>query len=247
MALAEFEALPKSIAVREVHLLIQQPGFRSKAIILVTTLLDAQRYRKASLADLYQLRWQATEVNLQHLKTTLRMEMIVAKTPAMVQKEIWMYMLAYNLLRTLMWQAAQSENVPVLRTSLQGTRQQFNQFRPHLARASNQPRRQLYTTLLAVIPHQLVPLRPHRVEPRVVKRRPKPFPRMCNSLAQFSKLSGLPDTPSVSAIRLPVKMRSSLPTLTQQRAIPDSSGYERRSRCPLAMEKLWFPQWHEQV
>ncbi len=178
MSRRDFEALPERIEVREVHLLVQQPGFRPKEVILVTTLLDPKRYRKAKLAELYQLRWQATEVNLKHLKTTLKMEMIAAKTPEMVQKEIWMHLLAYNLLRTLMWQAAQQAQVPPLRISLQGTRQQFNQFRPQLATGSDKSRRRLYTALLEVISDQLVLLRPHRVEPRVIKRRPKPFPRM---------------------------------------------------------------------
>ena len=178
MSSAEFEALAATLEVREVHLLIQRPGFRPKEIILVTTLVDPKRYPKAKLAELYQLRWQATEVNLKHLKTTLKMEMIVAKTPEMVQKEIWMHLLAYNLLRTLMWQSAQHSHVSPLRLSLQGTRQQFNQFRPHFAQATDKNRRPLYTTLLKVISDLLVPLRPNRVEPRVVKRRPKPFPRM---------------------------------------------------------------------
>ena len=178
MSRAEFEALPKSIQVREVHLLIQPPGFRPQEIILVTTLLDPKRYSKAKLAELYQRRWHATEVNLRHLKTTLKMEMIAAKTPEMVQKDIYMHLLAYNLLRTLMWQSAQAAQVSPLRLSLQQTRQQFNHFRPHLAMATTPQRRQFYTTLLNVISTLLVPLRPNRVEPRVVKRRPKPFPRM---------------------------------------------------------------------
>ena len=178
MSLAEFEALPLSIEVREVHLLIQKPGFRPKEMILVTTLVDPKRYPKVKLAQLYQLRWQATVVNLRHLKTTLKMEMIAAKTPEMVQKEIWVHLLTYNLLRTLMWQSAQPAQVSPLRISLQGTRQQFNQFRPILVQASDKNRRRLYTTLLEVIRDQLVPLRPNRVEPRVVKRRAKPFPRM---------------------------------------------------------------------
>lgn len=178
MSSTEFAALPTCLEVREVHLLIQQPGFRPKEIILVTTLLDPKRYPKAKLAELYQLRWQATEVNLRHLKTTLKLEMIAAKTPDMVHKEIWMHLLAYNLLRTLMWQSAQNAQVSPLRLSLQGTRQQFNQFRSHLAMVADKNRPQLYTILLEVIPAQLVPLRPNRVEPRVVKRRPKPFPRM---------------------------------------------------------------------
>ena len=178
MTRADFEALPTSIEVREVHVLIQRPGFRPKEVIVVTTLVDPKRYPKAKLAQLYQLRWQATEVNFKHLKTTLKMETIFAKTPEMVQKEIWMHLLAYNLLRTLMWQSAHHADVPPLRISLQGTRQQFNQFRPDLAQASAKNCYCLYAILLNVISDQLVPLRPNRAEPRVTKRRPKSFPRM---------------------------------------------------------------------
>ncbi len=167
-------------------MLIQQRGFRPKEIILVTTLLDSKRYPKARLAELYQLRRLATEVNFKHLKTTLKMEMIWAKTPQMVQKEIWVHLLTYNLLRlrsmrearTLMWQSAQQARVSPLQISLQGTRQHFNQFRPDLAQATAQRRHRLYTTLLEVIRNQLVPKRPNRAEPRVTKRRPKSFPRM---------------------------------------------------------------------
>ena len=178
MLTTDFERLPETIPVREVHLLIRQPGFRPTEIILVTTLLDPKRYPKAKLAQLYQLRWLATEVNFKHLKTTLKMEMILAKTPEMVQKEIWVQMLAYNLLRTLMWQAAQQTAVSPLRISEHCTRQQFNHFRPQLAHTSAQDRRRLYSCLLNVMTEQLVPLRPHRHEPRVSKRRPKSFPRM---------------------------------------------------------------------
>ena len=89
-----------------------------------------------------------------------------------------MHLLAYNLLRTLMWQSSHHADVPPLRISLQGTRQQFNQFRPDLTQASDKNRHCLYATLLNVISDQLVPLRPNRAEPRVAKRRPKSFPSM---------------------------------------------------------------------
>lgn len=174
----EFKSLPPTLEVREVRLLIEQPGFRSKQIILVTTLLDPKRYPKTKLAELYHLRWLATEVNLKHLKTTLQMEMITAKTPLMVQKELWMHLLAYNLLRTLLWQSAQKTQVAPLRLSLQGSRQLFNHFRPLLAQATLRHRQSLYQTLLILLQDQQVPLRPGRAEPRVVKRRPKPFPKM---------------------------------------------------------------------
>ncbi len=139
-ALAEqdFARLPATLLVREVHLLLYRKGFRPKEIILVTTLLDSQQYSKQKLADLYDRRWQAAEVNLKHLKTTLNMEMLTAQTPQMVRKAIWVHMMAYNLLRTLMWQARPTVadgKTPQL--SLQGTRQVFNQFVPLLATSTN--------------------------------------------------------------------------------------------------------------
>ncbi|MGK7906356.1 MAG: IS4 family transposase [Synechococcus sp.] len=180
-ALAEqdFARLPATLLVREVHLLLYRKGFRPKEIILVTTLLDPQQYSKQKLADLYDRRWQAAEVNLKHLKTTLNMEMLTAQTPQMVRKAIWVHMMAYNLLRTLMWQARPTVadgKTPQL--SLQGTRQVFNQFVPLLATASQQSHRSLDRQLLVLVAQQLLPLRPGRIEPRVRKRRPKPFPLM---------------------------------------------------------------------
>ncbi|MFK8182471.1 MAG: IS4 family transposase, partial [Phormidesmis sp.] len=178
MTREDFEAIPTQLEVREVHLLIRRPGFRPIQVILVTTLGDPKVYPKAKLADLYGLRWQATEVNFRHLKTTLKMEMIAAKTPEIVEKEFWVHLLAYNLLRTLMWQASQQTTVSALRISLQGTRQQLNHFRPELARTTGTEQSRIYNSLLNMLSELLVPLRPNRSEPRVLKRRPKPFPRM---------------------------------------------------------------------
>lgn len=174
----EFEALAKSIEVREVYLSIQVPGFRPTNVVIVTTLTDPKRYPKAKLAELYHLRWQATEVNLRHLKTTLAMEMIAAKTPAMVTKSIWVHLLTYNLLRALMWDAAANAEVDALRISLQGTRQQLNHFRPEFLHLAPSKRQRGYQALLSTVQALIISFRPNRSEPRVVKRRPKPFPKM---------------------------------------------------------------------
>jgi phosphatidylethanolamine-binding protein (PEBP) family uncharacterized protein len=147
-------------------------------VIVVTTLLAPKRYPKSALADLCGLRWSSTEVNLRHLKTTLKMEMIFAKPPETVIKEIWMHMLAYNLLRLVMGESALQGGIEPLRVSLQGTRQLFNHFCSALAQVSRTEGPRLYQILLQMIYHSPVPLRPHRVEPRVTKRRPKNFPRM---------------------------------------------------------------------
>ena len=118
---------PISFKAREVHLLIQQKGFRAKEIILVTTLLDPKIYTKAKLAQLYRLRWEV-EVDLRHVKITLGMEMLRGKTPQMVRKEIYMHLMAYNLLRTLMWEASKKAGVSPLQVSMHRNSSTFWKF-----------------------------------------------------------------------------------------------------------------------
>lgn len=178
MSQAELAAVPATLLVREVCLRLTRRGFRDQNIIVVTTLLDAKRYSATQLTQLYGLRWQAAEVNLRHLKTTVKMEMLTAKTPEMVRKEIWTHLMAYSLLRSLMWQAAETSEHTPFQLSLQGARQQFNQMIPLLATMPKSTRLRLYRILLEQVAIDLLPVRPHRCEPRVVKRRPKPFPRM---------------------------------------------------------------------
>jgi hypothetical protein len=96
----------------------------------------------------------------------------------MVRKEIWTHLFAYTLLRTLMWQAAIASNRTPFQLSLQGARQQFNHMVSLLATIAKSARKRLYQVLLEQIATDLLPVRPYRSEPRVVKRRPKPFPRM---------------------------------------------------------------------
>ena len=178
MSVAEFTALPASLEVREVAFCVARRGFRTQKLVVVTTFLDAKRYSAEQLSRLYGLRWQAAEVNLRHLKTTLKLERVNAKTPEMVRKEIWVHLLGYTLLRTLMWQSATPQKRTPFQLSFQGARQQFNQLLSLLATLTNAVRKQLYQVLLEQIAADLLPIRAHRSEPRVVKRRPKPFPRM---------------------------------------------------------------------
>ena len=177
MSESEFAMVPDTLRVREVCLRLPRRGFRAERIV-VTTLLDAKRYSAQRLTLLYGWRWQAAESNLRHLKTTLLMEMLSAKTPVMVRKEIWVHLLAYNLLRTVMEQAATLADYSRSQLSVQGTRQQFNQMLSLLATVGKSTQRRLYHLLLEQVATNLLPSRPHRQEPRVVKRRPKPFPRM---------------------------------------------------------------------
>ncbi|MBT9317994.1 IS4 family transposase [Leptothoe spongobia] len=178
MSADEFAAIPQTLMVREVRLKLSRKGFRDQFIIVVTTLLDAKRYPASQLTRLYGWRWHAAEVNLRHLKTTLKMEMLTAKTPERVRKEIWSHLLAYNVLRSVMEQASPFVRYERNRLSLQGARQHFNQMLTLLATTSNATQQRLYDHLLQDIAADLLPQRPNRHEPRVVKRRPKPFPRM---------------------------------------------------------------------
>ncbi|WP_445252101.1 MULTISPECIES: IS4 family transposase [unclassified Microcoleus] len=178
MTVEEFEALPSSFIVREVCLRIKRRGFRDERIIVVTTLVDAKRYTVEKLTSLYGLRWSAAEVNLRYLKTTLKMEMLTAKTPVMVRKEIWTHLLAYTLLRTIMWQAVSSSENTVFQLSFQSTRQQFNLLLSLLATTGKRQQRQWRQLLLEQVATNLLTIRPERSEPRVLKRRPKPYPRM---------------------------------------------------------------------
>jgi hypothetical protein len=106
------------------------------------------------------------------------MDVLRSKTPEMVRKELYVYLLAYNLLRSLMWEAGTTYGVPPLRLSMQKTRHHLDNFIPELLAASGNKRHKIYRTLLKMIVHKPVPERPGRSEPRVRKRRPKPYPLM---------------------------------------------------------------------
>jgi len=106
------------------------------------------------------------------------MKVLRCKTPQMVRKELYVYLLAYNLLHTLMWQAGNTYGAPPLRLSLQSAHHHLDNFIPELLAVTSTQRDQIYRTLLKVIVHKSVPDRPGRSEPRVRKRRPKAYPLM---------------------------------------------------------------------
>jgi len=159
------------------HFSIRKTGQRTKNVTVVTTLLDAKAYPKAKVAQLYGLRWQV-EIDLDHVKTTLKMEMLQTQSPEMVRKEIYVHLMAYNLLRYLMWQSAEQKGNDPLRLSVQGDRQSFNQYRDLLTDAGQQRGDRYSLLLLDMVTKTIVPLRPNRHEPRKRKRRPKAFPLM---------------------------------------------------------------------
>ncbi len=113
-------ALPETLTVRELRVRVERRGYRTRVIDVVTTLLDAEVYTKDEIAGLYRRRWEA-ELNFRHIKTTLGMELLRTKTPSMARKEMATCMIAYNLIRALMWEAGTRHDADPLRISLKGT------------------------------------------------------------------------------------------------------------------------------
>lgn len=158
---AEHAKLPDVLLVREVRYTIPERGRRTRCITLATTLIDAQKYSAADLAELYGQRWQI-ELNFRHLKQTLRMDVLRCKSVEGVRKELLVYALVYNLVRLVMLKAAQEQGVPVERIS-------FVDAVRWLASALDQ---------VPVLRLRTNPYRPGRWEPRAVKRRPKEYDRL---------------------------------------------------------------------
>ena len=169
-----FAQLPESIKLREVRYLVETKGFRTQKVTLVTTLLDAELYPKEALAELYHMRW-SIEIDLRHLKTTMRMDHLSSKTPEMARKEFYVHLLAYNLIRAIMFQSATEHNVKPLELSFQATIQHYSNFSHALANADAQERKRLYSVILYLVSKERLLIRPGRVEPRMKKRRPKKY------------------------------------------------------------------------
>ena len=168
-----YKALPDFFAFRETRVHIEQHGFRTKTIIVVTTLLDAEQTTKEELASLYLARWN-NELDLRSIKSTMQMDDLRCKTPELVRKEIWTHVLAYNLIRTIIAQAASRHDVKPRSISFKGAIQTLEAFQPVLAMRAHRDsifRQELYDQLLECIAAHRVANRPNRFEPRKRKRR----------------------------------------------------------------------------
>ena len=163
MTQAHYEQAPESISVREL---------RTGGKTLVTTLLCPKQTDKAALKSLYQSRWHV-ELDLRNIKTTLGMERLSCQTPAMAVKEIWVYLLAYNLIRLMMAQAALLAHRLPRQLSFKHTVQIWLAWTYHAKRIDYEDK---LCGLFVLIAQQHVSERPGRIEPRALKRRPKPYP-----------------------------------------------------------------------
>ena len=166
------KVLPESMPVRELRFRVEVPGFRTETVTLATNLTDAELYSKDELAELFFQRWDV-ELRLRDIKVMLGMDVLRTMTPERVRKELWMYLAGYNLIRTLMYNAARKAKASVARISFQGCRQRLLALVSHACPRSAFKR--LYRRLMRDLASDLNPDRPFRVEPRAVKRRPKQY------------------------------------------------------------------------
>jgi hypothetical protein len=166
-----FAALPAVLCVRELRYRVTHAGFRTQTVTLVTTLLDVDLYPADALAALYGTRWQV-ESNLRHLKQTMGLDVLHCKHLVGVLKELAVFALVYNLVRMVMLAAAKRQGVPLERISFIDALRWLSTARPGEPLPS-----------LVVNPH-----RPGRVEPRAVKRRPKPYPLLTKPRREARKV-----------------------------------------------------------
>jgi len=172
MDAATYAALPESLTVREVRVVVDTPGCRVRSFIAATTLLDAERTSAAEIGDLYHQRWHV-ELDIRAIKSILKMDILSCKTPEMVRKEVWAHLLAYNLTRKVLAQAALAGDVKPRQLSFAGAVQTLNAFRWLLALDAGETGGRLVQALLVALASHRVGQRPGRVEPREVKRRQK--------------------------------------------------------------------------
>lgn len=165
MSKEQYELYPKEIEIREVKV-----GGK----VLVTTLTCSKTFKKSSLKSLYQGRWNV-ELDIRDIKTTLGMESLSCKTVKMCEKELWVYMLAYNIIRILMADAAQAASIEPRKISFKHALQIWNAMVGQPGLHFNKKIREL---TLRLVSQKRVGKRPGRIEPRAVKKRPKPFPRL---------------------------------------------------------------------
>lgn len=185
LPLALWRRIAPELQVRIVRYSLRRAGYRTRCLTLVTTLVDAQLYPPEELARLYARRWQI-ELWFRDIKSSMGMEVLRCQSPQMIRKELEMFFIAYNLIRSLMVRASREFEVDLQRLSFKGTVDSVRQFSVAIAQArSGRKQRELVGKLLQSIAADRVPERPGRREPRAVKRRPKPCSWMTQPRHKF--------------------------------------------------------------
>jgi hypothetical protein len=177
MSEEEYARIPETLTLRELRFEVTVPGRRTEAITVVTTLTDPEKYSKEDLAALYGFRW-SVELDIRDIKQTLGLDHVRCKTPEMVCRELWVTLLAYNLIRKVIATAAAVHGQQPRRLGFALACQTILSSWMLLSTGSCANSRAMYTTMLAHIAANEVANRPGRIEPRVLKRRRHRYPLM---------------------------------------------------------------------
>jgi len=172
---ATYATIPETLTLRMMRFNIVVPGRRTRAITIVTTLVDPNEYSARAIAELYGYRWNV-ELDIRHIKQTLNLDHLRCKTPAMVRKEFWTTLLAYNLIRRIICTAAMTHGKTPRRISFTRTCVTILAAWSTLSLGQYHPR--AMAILLKQIASLETPDRPGRIEPRVLKRRRHRYPLM---------------------------------------------------------------------
>lgn len=164
---------PETLLLRLVRFQVQARGFRTQNVIVVTSLLDEKVFPDSAIAELYARRWQV-ELHYRQIKTNLSLDVLRGRTPNMIERELWMHAIAYNLVRALLLETSFTHDIPVERLSFKGALDALQAWGDRALR-TRRHRRFARRTLLARVAADRVPLRPGRSEPRARKRRPKDY------------------------------------------------------------------------
>ena len=172
----EFAQMPQTLELRLIRLKVAVPAFRTKEVMLITTLTDAGKYPAEEIRKLYGERWQI-ELHFHQIKVLQQMDVLRCKTPDMIEKELQVHLVAYNLIRCFMQRAAHVHHKPLGRISFKGAQDTVRQFASAIHACSSNRKKQdeLIAKMLALIAADTVPERPGRSEPRARKRRPKNY------------------------------------------------------------------------
>jgi Transposase DDE domain len=182
-----YDTLPESLTVRECRVRVEQRGFRVRSLVIATTLLDAEEFTRDDIAQIYRARWNC-ELDWRSIKDVLQMDVLRCKSPELVRKEVWTHVLAYNLIRTIMAQAASQAGTSPRSISFKATLQVLEAFQLLIASQAHRGlrhRESLYQEVLRAIARHRVADRPNRFEPRMAKRRPKNYVRLTKPRKQI--------------------------------------------------------------
>jgi hypothetical protein len=187
-----YDRMPESLTLRQIKVNVTEPGYRVESLVIVTTLRDAEKYSREDIAELYHRRWLA-ELDIRAIKCNLGMDVLRCKTPEMVRKEIWTCLLAYNLIRKIMLQAAKESDLSPRQLSFTNAMQTMAASWVILPTLDQGRIALVITMQLASLTSPIVGKRPNRIEPRAVKRRPKPIRllNMTRNAAREKLLAGV--------------------------------------------------------